>query len=57
MGNDLRNGDKGRSRKFSTGHLPAIRVQIQGWRHGKLVFFVLFNMARGFENVGEIISD
>ena len=24
---------------------------------GKLVFFVLFNMARGFENVCEIISD
>ena len=28
-----------------------------GWRHGKLVFFVLFNIARGFENDCEIISD
>ena len=35
----------------------SIRVQIHGWRHRKLVFFVLFNMARGFENVCEIISD
>ena len=34
------------------GHCPwYIRVQIHGWRHAKLVFFVLFNMARGFENV------
>ena len=40
------------------GRCPwSIRVQIHGWRHGKLVFFVLFNMARGFENVCEIISD
>ena len=40
------------------GRYPwSIRVQIHGWRHGKLVFFVLFNMARGFENVCEIISD
>ena len=28
-----------------------------GWRHGKIVFFVLSNMARGFENVCEIISN
>ena len=35
----------------------SIRVQIHGWRRGKLVFFVFFNMARGFENVCEIISD
>ena len=27
----------------------SIRVQIHGWRRGKLVFFVLFNMARRFE--------
>ena len=40
------------------GRCPwSIKVQIHGWRHGKLVFFVLFNMARGFENVCEIISD
>ena len=40
------------------GRCPwSIRVQIHGWRHGKLVFFVLFNMTRGFENVCEIISD
>ena len=37
--------------------LWSIRVQIHGWRHAKLVFFVLFNMARGFENFYEIISD
>ena len=37
--------------------LWSIRVQINGCRQGKLVFFVLFNMARGFENVCEIISD
>ena len=38
--------------------LPVIyQIQIHGWRHGKLAFFVLFNMARGFENVCEIISD
>ena len=37
--------------------IGTIRVQIHGWRHGKLVFFVLFNVASGFENVGEIISD
>ena len=30
-------------------------AQIHGWRHGKLVFFVLFNTARGFENVCEIM--
>ena len=37
------------------GRCPwSIRVQLHGWRHGKLV---LFNMARGFENVCEIISD
>ena len=40
------------------GRCPwSIRVQINGCRQGKLVFFVLFNMARGFENVCEIISD
>ena len=40
------------------GRCPwSIRVQINEWRKGKLVFFVLFNMARGFENVCEIISD
>ena len=40
------------------GRCPwSIRVQIHGWRHAKLVFFVLFNMARGFENFYEIISD
>ena len=32
-------------------------IQIHGRRYEKLVFFVLFNMARGFENVCEIISD
>ena len=38
--------------------LPVIyQIQIHGRRHEKLVFFVLFNMARGFENVCEIISD
>ena len=31
--------------------LWSIRGQIQGWRHGNLVFFVLFKMARGFENL------
>ena len=32
------------------GRCPwSIRVQIHGWRRGKLVFFVLFNMARRFE--------
>ena len=36
--------------------LWSIRVQIHRWRHRKLVFFVLFNMGRGFENVSEIIS-
>ena len=37
------------------GRCPwSIRVQIHGWRHAKLVFFVLFNMARSFENVCEI---
>ena len=35
----------------------SIRVQIHGWHHGKLVFFVLFNMVRGLENVCEILSD
>ena len=40
------------------GRCPwSIRVQIHGWRHRKLVFFVLFNMASDFENVCEIISD
>ena len=34
----------------------SIRVHIHGWRLGKLVFFVLFNMALGFENVCEILS-
>ena len=33
----------------------SIRVEIHGWRQGKLVFFVLFNMAHGFENVCEIL--
>ena len=33
----------------------SIRIQIHGWRHEKLIFFALFNMARGFENVCEII--
>ena len=37
--------------------LWSIKAQIYVWSHGKLVFFVLFNMARGFENVCEIISD
>ena len=41
--------------QFFYGRCPwSIRVQIHGWRHAKLVFFVLFNMARGFENVCEI---
>ena len=35
----------------------SIRVQLHGWRHRKLVFFVLFNISRGFENVCDIISD
>ena len=35
----------------------SIRVQIHGWRRSKLIFFVLFNMALGFENVCEILSD
>ena len=40
------------------GRCPwSIRVQINGCRQGKLVFFVLLNMARGFENVCEIISN
>ena len=40
------------------GRCPwSIRVQIHGWRYGKLLYFVLFNMARGFENAYEIISD
>ena len=34
-----------------------IRVQTHGCRDKKLVLFVLSNMARGFENVCEIISD
>ena len=34
----------------------SIRVQIHGWHQKKLVFFVLLNMARGFENICEIIS-
>ena len=32
-------------------------VQTHGWRHGEILFFVLSNMARGFENVCEIISN
>ena len=40
------------------GRCPwSIRVQIHESCHGKLVFFVLFNMARSFENVCEILSD
>ena len=40
------------------GRCPwSIRVQIHGWRYGKLLYFVLFNMARGFENAYEIILD
>ena len=40
------------------GRCPwSIRVQIHGWRHAKLAFFVSFNMARGFENVCGINSD
>ena len=40
------------------GRCPwSIRVQIHGWRCGKLLYFVLFNMARGFENAYEIILD
>ena len=40
------------------GRCPwSIKVQLHGWRHRKLVFFVLFNMARGFQNVCDIISD
>jgi len=34
-----------------------IRVQTHGCGDWKLVLFVLSNMARGFENVCEIISD
>ena len=30
---------------------------MHGWRHGKIVFFALFNMARGFEYACETISD
>ena len=30
---------------------------MHGWRHGKIVLFALFNMARGFEYACEIISD
>ena len=40
------------------GRCPwSIRVQIHDWRYGKLLYFVLFNMARGFENAYEIILD
>ena len=42
------------------GRCPwSIRVQIREYRHGKLLFFVLFNMARGFffENFCGIILD
>ena len=40
------------------GRCPSfIRVQAHGCRDAKLVLFVLSNMARGFENVCEIISD
>ena len=27
------------------------------WRHGKLVFFVLFNVARGFEIILDLASE
>ena len=37
--------------------LWSIRVQIHRWSYRKLVFFVLINLACGFENVFEIISD
>ena len=31
------------------GYFPwSIRIQIHGWSHEKLIFFALFNMARGF---------
>ena len=30
---------------------------MHGWRHGKIVLFALFNMARGFEYACETISD
>ena len=30
---------------------------MHGWRHGKIVLFALFNMARDFEYACEIISD
>ena len=40
------------------GRCPwSVRVKIHGWRHGKFVFFVLFNITRGFENVCEILLD
>ena len=40
------------------GRCPwAFRVQIHGWRHGKLVFFVLLNMAHGFTHCCEIIPN
>ena len=37
--------------------LWSIRVQTHCWRHRKIVFFVLSNMAHGFEDVFEIIPD
>ena len=37
--------------------LPTIYWSTDKWMTSKLVFFVLLNMARGFENVCEIISN
>ena len=37
--------------------LPMIYWSTDKWMTSKLVFFVLLNMARGFENVCEIISN
>ena len=34
----------------------SIRVQTHGWRHGKIGFFVLSNMARSCQNACEVIS-
>ena len=40
------------------GRCPwSIRVWIHEWRDEKIVLFVLFKLARGFENVCEIASD
>ena len=33
--------------------MTLLRVQIHEWRHVTLVFFVLFNMVHGFQNVCE----